>query len=688
MNFRLLEIILTPLIVILAGAILSLEGNTSISGDLEMHATIESIGVVFEYSGDDDQDNQASIQYREAGDAVWMAGPNMMVARPAHEWRVSLVHLSPDTLYVIRVLFSDPDGVSIGTTVKEIKTRSESPSYGISKNIYYVPDDGDLQTLIEQVEPGDTIRLRSGVYHSELIIREGDSGEDGAFITIEAEPGGDAVLDGSDPDLNDQSADNWLPFSESIYFTDLSWADDSCSKRTLPGYVGEKIDGDSVRYLLYEGSSQWGDFLLAPPGSAFYDCEKRLYVKTYQEDDPDHHEMHVSRFRNGVVLAGADFLRIRNIEFRFYGDYGIYFANPGADNNVIEGNSFHGIGLYHIRIGQSSSPSSSDNMIQDNEFYENGFRDSGWTWNEQYRQAAVTGIRLLDAGPGNIIRRNNFMSGTDAISIVNQSHNTDVYENKIFDCMDDGIEVDNEPGQNIRVWANEIHYCFSGISNQDWFTGVYYESGPVYIFRNVIIGGNDPGERENSLGEIYHTAYAFKVGSDEDRPHDIYYYHNTVIIPDSFLNGNGIQDAGGLYFSGTIGRNNLFSTTRFVFNLRRMSTIRDHDFDCDGLYSSRLDSDKPFIQWSRHGGPEGNGSYNNLPDFQVATGQESNGSIGSGNAGRILFDDQVIDSGCIITGFNDRGKWQYLGSNPDIGAYEWVPYHHLINVNRLIRIPQ
>jgi hypothetical protein len=644
---------------------------------------------VVKYSGDSNEDNQALIRYRRVGDPSWLVGHEMMVDRFSGEWRVSLVHLHPDTRFEVQVLFSDPDGVSTGIVEGVIKTRVDYPVIGQPLKIFYVPDDGDLQSVVAEASPGDTVRIRSGTYYTDVLLDVANSGEKGAYVTIEAEPGERVILDGSDPSINDQNLDNWRSYNDSVFFTDLSWGDKGCSDRTLPGYVGENRGGEGVRYLLYEGLEDWNEFLSSPPGSAYYDCAQRLYVKTYDEDDPDNLEMHVSRLRNGIVLAGADYIRIRNLEFRYYGIYGVYFSDPGADNNVIEQNTFHGIGVYHIRIGHSSTPGSSDNLIQDNHFYENGYRDSGWTWSQQYKHAASISIRLLDAGPGNVIRRNTFTGGTDAISVVNQSHHTDIYENEIFDCMDDGIEVDNEPGQNIRVWGNSVLYCYSGISNQDWFTGGYEKSGPVYIFRNVIAGGDDPLGRSNSNDEIYYSAYAFKVGTDLDRLHHVYYYHNTIVIPDSDKNGNGIQDAGGRYFSGVKARNNLWNMTRFVYNLRWSGTIQNHDFDCDSLYSSSLPDGNAFIQWSRDGGPDGDGKYNNLSDFQTITGQELNGIIGGENTisfyHELRYGNPEIDKGCVIIGFNDRGPWKYLGTKPDIGAYEHKPFRHLFVVSQFLR---
>jgi hypothetical protein len=667
--------LLIPVLRLSLGIFSPALAEQSIPGEMRLHATIESVGVVVEYSGDNNENNQAEIRYRVLGANNWLLGPEMMVDRLANEWRVSLVYLSPGTSYEVQVRFEDPDGVVPATVEREIRTRPDYPNTGASGKTFYVPDDGILQEVIELASPGDLIRIRSGIYYETVTLDEQDSGEAGAYLTIEAEPGGQVILDGTDPSLNNPNVNNWARFSGNIYYTDLSWGNSACDERSRPGYVGEERDGDGVRYLFFKGSGEWSEFLSAPKGSAYYDCLGRLYVRTYNGDDPDNHEIHVSHKSYGIILEGADFIRIRDLEFQYFGTYGMFFTNPGADNNIIERNVFHGIGYYHLRIGNSPTFLSSDNLIQDNQFYENGYRDSGWTQEQQYDFAHSVGIRLLDAGPGNVIRRNYFTGGTDAISVVTHSHNTDIYENSIFGCMDDGIEVDSAPGQSIRVWRNYIQYCYSGISNQDWFRDNYTHSGPVYIFRNVIVGGNDPRQRSDRNGDIYFSAYAFKVGSDDGRIQPVFYYHNTIYMPDSDTNGNGIQDAGGNYFAGLVSRNNLWYVTRLVYKLRRPETVANHDLDCDSLYSSRVPDKDAFIQWSSTGGPDGDGFYSQLSDFQTVTGQELKGMQGGKTKFTINFrlasGSPEIDSGCLITGFNDRGPKKYLGALPDIGAYEY-----------------
>jgi len=649
-----------------------------------MHATIESVGLVAAYMGDDNQNNIASIWYRPVGTSAWLAGHEMFADRSARQWRGSLVYLSAGTEYEIEVRFTDPDGVVPDTVKGSIRTRPDYPDVGSGGNILYVPDDGTLQAAIDAASPGDTIRIRGGTYYNNAQLGVEDSGTAGHYLTIEAVPGQHVILDGSEPGLNDSAADNWRLYQGNIYYTDLPWGDTQCSSSLMPNFIGQRQGADGMRYLLYKGSSEWNAFLAGPPGKAYYDCDGahrgRLYVVTYGNDDPDAYEMYVSRKGTGLELRGADYVRIRNLEFRYFGYHGVYLNNPGADHNVIERNTFHGIGRYHVRVGVGVAPQySSDNLIQDNHFYEYGYRDGRWPVDQVKPYAFSVAVRLSFAGPGNVIRRNTFKGGEDAINVNWQSHNTDVYDNLIEEYMGDGIEVDDQPGYNIRVWSNTLRYPSSGVSTQDGFMGDYWNTGPVYFFRNVIQGGYDPMGRTPISGDIsgYYTDYGYKVGTDRNWPSRVFFYHNTISIPWSPSGppwgGHGIQDAGGYNFSGIVARNNLWDIGARVFYLRYPTTVIDHDLDCDNLHNPTPTN---FIQWSNSGGPEGNGVYHNLADVQRYTGQElhaisNNGTLFNADLS-LRAGSPEIDAGCVIVGFNDRGPGAYKGQKPDIGAFEYT----------------
>ncbi|MBD3268423.1 hypothetical protein GF373_17285, partial [bacterium] len=540
---------------------------------LEIHATINSAGIVSPFAGDDNSNNSVMVYYRPVGSATWQESHPMSPDRSAREWRGSLIYLTPDTLYEIQVQYQDPDGVSPSVLDGTFQTRPDTPLVGGDGVIRTVSNKESLESIIDDAEPGDTIQLLSGVYNqNDLTLRNSHSGEPGQYLTIEPAPGATVIFDGSDLTLN-SSEDDWSFYASSphgdIYYVDLPWGEDDCGDLN-PGYVGELRGEQSVRYLLFDsGSADWeDDFMPTPAGKAFYVCDgsgpgptQRLYVVTYEGDDPDSHEMQVARYRQAIHLKGADYIRVRGIEFRYYSSYAIligYDKETGSDHNIIENNVFHGIGTNHIRLrGKSGYDWISGNLIQNNHFYEEGYRDSGWEWEVAYlrARAGVVGVLLSTTGHGNIVRGNRFDGGHDGIHANKHADNTDVYDNIVTECMDDGIEVDSQPGQNIRVWNNRVEYCYVGISLQDWNESHH---GPVYVFRNVLIGGDDPEGRTDHKGGLggYATYTAFKVGSDTSPDGWAYIYHNTVDLIRSVRAGTAIQDSGGNYFANAVTRNN------------------------------------------------------------------------------------------------------------------------------------
>ena len=661
---------------------------------LKMYTTSQSAGIVSPFSNDDNRNNSATLYYRPVGSNTWQEGHAMSLDSLAREWRVSLVYLAPDTGYEIEVRYKDPDGVSPATVAGTLRTRPNYPSIGANGTIRIVPTDGSLQTVIHDAAPGDTIQLLSGVYYEgDLLLDESDAGEPGKYITIEPAPGATVILDGSEPSIN-SGQDNWSFYSSSaqgdIYYTDLSWGSTDCDNLT-PRYVGELVQQQGVRYLLFDsGSDDWDeDFSPAPPGKAYYVCDDsglgpagRLYVVTYSGDDPGGHEIHIARHGQAFRLRGADYIRIRGVEIRYYGWYGIHLSYSdisGSDHNIIENNIFHGIGQNHVEIeGKSGYEWSSNNLVQHNHFYEKGYRASGWTWEVEYKDAlgATVGLLVARTGHGNVIRGNRFDGGHDGIHVNVQSSDVDVYDNTITECMDDGIEIDNQPGQNIRLWNNAVTYCYASISLQDW-NGP--GSGPVYIFRNVFIGGEDPQSRtDHTGGQIGYAGYTvFKVGSDVYPSGQVYVYHNTISLVRSSTTGTGIQGSGGQYFSNLVTRNNIWHVTGRVISLRSSTTIVSHDLDCDNLHDLKP-TDDVFIQWSSSGGPNDNGIYRTLSSFQTSTRQELHGISDA----RTIFDSDMslkpgspdIDAGCIVKGFNDREPNAFRGLAPDIGAFEGYGY--------------
>ena len=126
------------------------------TGSLDLVATFHNIGVYANFSGDDNDNNSATMRYRETG-GDWKTGMDLTVDRRAtvyssgsyqsnpyaDQWRGSVLSVSANTEYEVEVTFADTDGITGDNPVTNtITTRSETFALG-SGSTYYVATDGD-----------------------------------------------------------------------------------------------------------------------------------------------------------------------------------------------------------------------------------------------------------------------------------------------------------------------------------------------------------------------------------------------------------------------------------------------------------------------------------------------------------------------------------------------------------------
>ncbi|MBN2497630.1 MAG: right-handed parallel beta-helix repeat-containing protein [Deltaproteobacteria bacterium] len=181
--------------------------DETVVGELDLYPGFEHIGVISSFSGDDDQDNQAVLEYKESSAVDWKPGIPMTVDRRAElvlfgsgttanpykdQWRAVVFGLQPRTRYDLRVTYTDEG--SSETVQAAVTTRDDNPpSSGLT---YYVDDEGDdldgdgsstapWQTIgkaAQMVAPGDTVRIMPGSYDERISL--GVSGEVENHITF------------------------------------------------------------------------------------------------------------------------------------------------------------------------------------------------------------------------------------------------------------------------------------------------------------------------------------------------------------------------------------------------------------------------------------------------------------------------------------------------------------------------
>src|SRR4030042_726818 len=155
---------------------IALAAGATITGSISLSPTVECIGVIVDYSGDDDGDNRAVMQYRVSG-GTWKTAPDMYADRTDTEYRGSIFWLDANTSYEVRVTLSDPDSVSGSNPISgSTTTRNDNPAIG--GNYYYVATTGNdstgdgtlakpwktIQKAASSVSAGATVLVRGGTY--------------------------------------------------------------------------------------------------------------------------------------------------------------------------------------------------------------------------------------------------------------------------------------------------------------------------------------------------------------------------------------------------------------------------------------------------------------------------------------------------------------------------------------------
>jgi hypothetical protein len=209
----------TTLALFLLAGILEVRASASPAvefGDLRTYATLHSIGMEWDVTGDEDHDARSSVAYRVAGDANWK--PAFGLLRIDYRWQFangqadkkadmlagSMMFLQPGTRYELRLEANDPDGGQASRVVT-IATRPLPTIAADAKSWHVMPDDdgsaGDgsadnpfrgAAAAQQAARPGDVIWLHRGNYGRIALTR---SGEPGRYLAWRAAGDGDVVCE-------------------------------------------------------------------------------------------------------------------------------------------------------------------------------------------------------------------------------------------------------------------------------------------------------------------------------------------------------------------------------------------------------------------------------------------------------------------------------------------------------------
>jgi regulation of enolase protein 1 (concanavalin A-like superfamily) len=197
--------------LMLAGAAIDAPAQTGTEpvtpGALLTYSTIYSIGLEWDVVNDSDHDATATIEYRVAGESVWKpAGSLLRVDFNGRSMLAgSVLFLTPNTEYQLRLALSDPDG-GVETRTATVRTRPV-PATPAGRTFHVMPGagggDGSPQAPFGGIaaaqnvaQPGDTFLLHAGSYGGR--IRLSRAGTTAAYIVWKAIGDGEVFIDGID----------------------------------------------------------------------------------------------------------------------------------------------------------------------------------------------------------------------------------------------------------------------------------------------------------------------------------------------------------------------------------------------------------------------------------------------------------------------------------------------------------
>ncbi len=418
------------------------QGKSTTVGTLSLVPAFEGISVYSNFSGDDNGNNQATLEYSEVGSPVWKQVTPFTVDRREqvpyydgdlhqtlyldnafkYQWRGIIFWLEPDTEYEVRVTYTDPDGVSGSPVTATIRTRNDNPPS--NGNTYYVAIDGDdsnpgteaepfstIQHAVDIVQAGDKVLIMPGIYNEEVIIN-GRSGAENNYITLQSYSLDDkAVIDGQ----KSRGHNILIASSSYIRIKGLELRD--------PFSTG---DGRNILLDYDTNNIIIEDNIMIDPGNQWA-CSGVLIRDGIDGGHPCHD---ILIQRNHITYTGEK--RAQR--------FGVFFWNQGKPGNSVI-------------------------VIRNNTIIGKGFKDG--------------------------------IGGNSYKDIF-------IHDNYIEGPWDDGLEIEGD-NVNVAIWANFYKNSWSDSMGYMGLGLAPVTVGPYYVFRNVFVDFADAGLKmgNSSTGTIY-----------------------------------------------------------------------------------------------------------------------------------------------------------------------------------------
>ncbi len=597
--------------------------------------TQASFGFQWHIQGDSNRNADVSVEYRLKGQDDWKAylpllriggesagTPEWEYVTP-HMFAGSIMDLTPDSLYEVRLQMNDPDGVlGQAARILELRTRAipqpsksgrvrhvypkdwegqkEEPAYeGLLHGYYGYKRYADWVLTTDPVLPGDTLIVHGGLYKA---------------------------------DYKDYRDFHGLTFDGTYRFTQDGTEDQPIS-------IIAAGDGDPV----FDGN---GTAVLFDLTAADHHYLKGLTLRNTE----------VAILAGLMNAYGCDGLSVVECQLEDIG-IGVQAQYEGSRHYYIVDNTF--VGREDPQYTKSVSLIDGRRVQQVNSYY-----------------------AVKVHGQGHTIAYNLVKYFFDGIDVCTHSHpetdpekqsvSIDIYNNDLFLCNDNFIEADGGM-YNIRVLRNR---CFN--SGQQALSNQPVLGGPVYWIRNVVYNCSDSstfkfwGMYPSGIIAYHNTSTG--ILTRDDKPGSNVHMRNNLFLPNdesqqtalglytptsySTLDYNGYrlrQPFAGYYAPGP-GEPSDFSETAVAKRYETLEAFREatgqekHGVIVD--YSIFEDVQPPAFAAFREQHRESGNWYPVYPvegvDFRLKEGSVA------------------VDSGVRLPGVNDN----FLGEAPDLGAYE------------------
>jgi regulation of enolase protein 1 (concanavalin A-like superfamily) len=183
--------------------------GATVPGDITSYSTIYSIGVEWDIANDSNHDARVDVEFKPSSSSTWLpASPLIRVDYNGRNMLAgSVMFLSPDTSYQIRLTLFDPDG---GGETREVSVRTQKlPVAPVGGRVFHVVPgsgggDGTSGSPFRGVDaaqavarPGDTFLMHAGFYGSDRLVFAVGGAPD-AYIAWKAAGDGEVTIDGFD----------------------------------------------------------------------------------------------------------------------------------------------------------------------------------------------------------------------------------------------------------------------------------------------------------------------------------------------------------------------------------------------------------------------------------------------------------------------------------------------------------